>query len=114
MKTDDDDVSTDDDRSPEYVVSSSSGYGPVKSEETDDEDIGEDNNTSNSKFNVKTEDNDEYSSENKESVRRRKSPRLLTIPTAQSNSFIREGTAIQCTKKKSKRIHFYIVWILFA
>ena len=36
VKTEDD-INTDDERSPEYVVSSS-GYNPVKSEETDDED----------------------------------------------------------------------------
>jgi len=57
VKTEDE-ASTDDERSPEYVVSSS-GYDPVKSEETDDEDT----NTSNEqhlpikvKADVKTED----------------------------------------------------------
>ena len=46
VKAEDDDIITDDERSPEYVVSSSSGYDPVKSEETDDED-NNDTNTSN-------------------------------------------------------------------
>jgi len=38
-----DDGSTDDERSPEYVISSSSGYHPIKSEETDDEDTDKSN-----------------------------------------------------------------------
>ena len=76
IKTEDD--STDDERSPEIVVSSSTGYNPVKSEETDNEELGEDTNTSNEqhlpikvKPKVKTEEDDvgtddEYSSEEKE------------------------------------------------
>ena len=42
------DISTDDEQSPEYVVSSSSGYNQVKSEEeTDEEQDDEDTNTIN-------------------------------------------------------------------
>jgi len=74
-----DEASTDDERSPEYVVSSS-GYDPVKSEETDDDEQGEDTNTSNEqhlpikvKTEVKTEDDvstdDEYSSEMNEQAK---------------------------------------------
>ena len=85
VKTEDE-VSTDDERSPEYVVSSSIGYDPVKSEETDDEELGEDSNTSN-EHNLPIKEGDSMdgndNSEKKEARRRRKSPRFLAKPTTQ-------------------------------
>lgn len=51
VKAEDD--STDDERSPEYITSSSSGYDPVKSEETDDEDTDKSNSHEN--INIKEE-----------------------------------------------------------
>ena len=102
VKTEDD-ISTDDERSPEYVVSSS-GYDPVKSEETDDEELDEDTNTSNEqhlpikvKAEVKTEDDvstdDEYSSETKELIK----------PSAQPNAPIQDSSMdIQRTTKKRR------------
>jgi len=45
VKTEDEASTDDDERSPEYV--SSSRYDPVKSEETDNEELDEDTNTSN-------------------------------------------------------------------
>ena len=107
------DISTDDERSPEYVISSSSGYDLVKSEETDDEELGEDNNISNEKEDIKvkaeaktkndlrTDDND---SEKEEAGKRRKSPRLLTISATQSNAFVQESIDIQRTTKKRRYI----------
>ena len=96
VKTEDD-ASTDDERSPEFV---SSGYNPaVKSEETDDEDTDdEDTKTSNEhhlpikvKSEAKTEDestDDEYGSETKEPVKQ-------AVSTQESN--------IQHTSKKKRR-----------
>ena len=70
-----DEVSTDDERySPDHVISSSSGYDPVKSEETDDDELDDKDSTSNEQNRpikeeykeVKMEDedstDDEYSS----------------------------------------------------
>ena len=103
MKSEDD-ISTDDENSPKYVISSS--YDPVKREETDDEDMEEDTTLNEQhspikvKAEVKTEDestDDEHSSEKKEPIRRRKSPRLLA--TAQPNASTQDNLR---TKKKSR------------
>ena len=100
VKTEDDDVSTDDEHSPEYVISSSSSaYDPVKGEETDDEELGtEDTNTSNElqhlhfkvKAEVKTEDDvstddDGYGSEKKERLNPTYHSQLLCGYTPQQN-----------------------------
>ena len=95
-----DDVSTDDEQySPEYVVSSS-GYDPVKSEETDDEDTEEDTNTSNEQhlsIKVKTEDDNKI----EEPERRRKSTRLLANSTTHSNASIQDNIdMLHITKKR--------------
>ena len=65
VKAEEDEASTDDEYTPEGLVSWLIGYDPVKSEETDDEELGEDTNTSNEqhlpikvKAEVKTEDDD--------------------------------------------------------
>jgi len=94
VKTEDD-VSTDDKCSPEYVISSSSGYDQAKKEETDDEELGEDTNTSNeqhlpikAKAEVKTEDvstDDECGGEKKKAGRPRTSTRSLANSTTQPN-----------------------------
>jgi len=93
VKTEDD-VSTDDERSPEYV--SSSRYDLVKSEETDNEELDEDTNTLNEqhlsikvKAQIKTEDvstDDECGGEKKEPGRPRTSTRSLANSTTQPNS----------------------------
>jgi len=97
---------------PESVVSSS-GYVPIKSEETDDEELGDkDTNTSMSiqPINIKKEESvkieddevstdDESGSETKEPIRRRKSPRL----TSRLGASIQESIAIQRTAKKRRR-----------
>ena len=119
VKTEDE-ASTDDARSPEYVVSSS-GYDPVKSEETDnEEELGtEDTNTSNQqhlpikvKSEVKTEDvstDDECGGEEKEPVRPRTSTRSLANSTTQpkgkrkreevgeSNESVKKVARIECS-----------------
>lgn len=118
VKNEDDDVSTDDERSPEYAISSSSGYDPIKSEETDDEELGDkDTNTSNEhipievvkadddmgtvdnnnseEYETKIEDDstdDEHDNEQKEPVK----------PPAQSNTSIQGNTDIQLTTKKRR------------
>jgi len=98
------DISTDDERSPEYIVSSSSGYIPVKSEETDDEDSRDTNNISNEQnlpikeegeMKVKAEEDnvstdDEYG--NEKPVR----------PPDQSNASVQESMDIQHTRKKKR------------
>ena len=85
LKTEDDGISTDDELSPECVISSSTGYDPVKSEEADDEDTGEDTNIPNEQHlpikeeSVKTDDvSTDDDNEIEEPERRRKSPRLLS------------------------------------
>ena len=93
------DDSTDDERSPECVISSS-GYDPVKSEETYNEEPGEDTNTSNEqhlpikvKAEVKTEDestDDENGNETKETVEL----------SSQSNVSSQESMDIQHTRNK--------------
>ena len=99
VKIEEDDISTDDERSSEYVPSSS-GYDPVKSEETDDEELSEDNNISNEQHLPikeeceKTEDvstDDEHGSEMKEPSK----------PPARNKAPVQEKTTdIQPTKKR--------------
>jgi len=112
VKTEDD-VSTDDERSPEYVLSSSSGCVPVKSEETDNEELGDDtNNTSNNehryqhsikvKAEVKIEDDvrtdDECSSGIKEPVK------LPTQPNVSSNQKDFTKKRRHCSKRKREEV----------
>jgi len=104
MKAGEDEASTDDEYTPEGLVSWLIEYDPVKSEETDDEDTTEDlTNSSNKqrlpinvKAEVKTEDDistdDENSNEMKDPV----------DPPAQSNSSIEEDESSQHTRKKKR------------
>ena len=114
LKAEDDEASTDDEYSPESLVSWLMGYDPVKSEETDKKELGEDTNTSNEyhlpikvKSEVKTTEDestdDEYVNETEKPVRRRKTTRLLANSTTKPRA-IQESIDIQrCTKKKRKR-----------
>jgi len=108
VKTEDD-VSTDDEQyKPENVVSSS-GYDPLKSEETDDEDTSEDtnNNTSNEqtlpikvKAEVKTEDDvstdDECGNKVKESVQ------SLTQSNVSTKKSVTKKTMRYISKRKKR------------
>ena len=113
VKTEDDaDISTDDEQyTPEYVVSSSAGYDPIKSEETDDEELGDkDTNTSKEqqqhlpiKDEMKNTDdstNDERGNEINEPETRRKSLRLLSNPSRTTRTNAHESIDIQHTTKK--------------
>jgi len=106
VKTEDD-VSTDDERSsPEDVVSSSSGCDSVKSEETDDEVLGEDTNNRSNEQHLPTGDstNDEYGSEIKATEQQQKSTQSLANYTTRPRaSTVQESMNIQCITKKRKR-----------
>ena len=111
IKTEDD-VSTDDEQYKLENVISSSGYDPVKSEETDDDELGEDINTNTSNEQhlpikeeyeeVKTEDDvstdDEYSSE----VERTKKTMEVTLLIGKPyhNSIYNEKKKRRCSKRK--------------
>jgi len=105
VKAEEDEASTDDELSPEGLVSWIIGYDPVKSEETDEEELGEDIDTSKSneqhllikvKAEVKTEDDvstdDECNSENKP----------VKTP-AQPNSIQEDESTQHMRKKKRSR-----------
>jgi len=105
VKTEDD-VSTDDEDSPEYVISSSvAGYDPIKSEETDNEDLAdEDTNTSNEQHLLPCDSsNDEYGSEMKETEQQKSTQSLANDTTRPRASFVQESIDIQCITKKRKR-----------
>jgi len=94
------DISTDDEQySPEYVVSPAQYYDPVKYEETDSEDTGDDNTVQHLPIEEESVETDNVR------VRRRKSPRLLANPTTQFNASmsIQDNMGIQHTTKKRKR-----------
>ena len=98
-----DDISTDDEQhSPECVVSSSAEYDPIKSEETDNEDLAdEDTNTSNDQYYPPTGDS---SSEEKETEQLQKSIQSLANNTTRPRaSTVQESVDIQCISKKRKR-----------
>ena len=99
-----DDISTDDERSPEYV-SSSSRYDPIKSEETDDEETGRNISISNEQHLPIKEESNDNSTDDGECIsserRQRMSPRLLTKHTAQPN-VSNQDVSIQSTKKKRR------------
>jgi len=113
-----DDISTDDERSPDHIVSSSSGYDPVKSEETDDEELDEDNNTSNPqsinieeavKVEVKSEDDDistddEYGSQMKEPVNPPVQPNASNGKVWPFNTQQRRKGRRRKEKEKQKRV----------
>ena len=117
IKTEDD-ISTDDERSPEYVASSSA-FDPVKSEETDNEELDEDTNTSSEQpikekgeINVKAEEDevitdDGYSSEMKQLVTTRRKSSRLSNSTSQPRRYRdkrkREGEEINGTVQKTAR-----------
>jgi len=118
VKTEDD-ASTDDKRSPEYFVSSSSGYDPVKSEETDDEDTCTDTDKSNShenlhstanvKAELKTKDeastDDECSGEIEEVESRRKSSRRsVDIQRTKKRHCSKRKREVDGSVKKTARI----------
>ena len=96
-----DDASTDDEHSLEYVVSSSSaGYDPVKSEETDNEELWDDKdtNTSNKQnLPIKEESNNSTDDGECSERRRRMSPRTAQPKAA---SYVQESVDAQRTRKR--------------
>ena len=110
VKAEEYDISTDDEYAPESLVSWLIGYDPVKSEETDSEELDEDTITSNEnhtlkvKAEVKTEDDVSTDDENGSEMEipgkhPGKSPRSSVDFTIQSNASIRE---VQSTTKKKR------------
>ena len=100
------DVSTDDERSPECVVSSSTGYDPVKSEETDNEEIGtEDTNTSNEQHLPTDSTNDEYGSEMKEIEQQQKTTQSLANDSTQPRaSTVQESIKRRYSGKRKRKV----------
>ena len=99
---------TDDELSPEYVISSSSGYNPVKSEETDEEQDDEDTNTINQPIRkeegkVKTENDIIISTDDELSSEMECTKYKSKIPDNRSNATIQETTKKKRYSGKRKR-----------